>query len=190
MKRVRLLLSAAACSALLAAGAHAAQTSGPNAEVLAAVDAAMKASTVGDIPGILAEYAPDCTFADEFAPFFWTGPGAIQGYLAAGGRMYAETRRTDDKPVFSPPSYVYVSGDRAFVVEKVSGTARVRGRPYAEQGAFAFVLARMGGRWKIISQTWTKAAENLDPYKDQSPRRAGGGRKLRGLRPFRVRSGR
>jgi ketosteroid isomerase-like protein len=166
MNRVRLILSAAASAALLTASAQAAQTSGPNAEVIAAVDAAMKASTTGDVPGILAGYAPDCAFADEFEPFFWSGPGAIQAYFTAGGRMYAQTRRKDDKPAFAPPSYVYVSGDRAFVVEKVSGTASVRGQPYSEQGAFAFVLARIDGRWKIISQTWTKTAENLDPYKD------------------------
>jgi len=164
MRYLRIALLAAASAALLSATARGAQTSGPNAEVLATVDAAMKASMAGDIPKILAQYAPDCTFADEFAPFFWSGPNAIQGYFMAGGRMYQETQHKDDKPVFAPPSFVYVSGDRAFVVEKVSGVASVRGKPYASQGAFAFALARIDGQWKIISQTWTKTAENLDPY--------------------------
>ncbi len=162
----RLTLLAAASLALSTPSARAAQTSGPNAEVIATIDAAMKASMTGDIPTLAAQYAPGCTFADEFEPFFWSGPDSMRDYFAAGGRMYQETRHKDDKPVFSPPSYVYVSGDRAFVVEKVSGTAQVRGKPYSEEGSFAFALARIDGRWRIVSQTWTKAHENMDPYKD------------------------
>ena len=165
MRRHRILLAAALALAL-AGQTQAAQTSGPNAEVTAIVDAAMQAGMKGDVAAMIAQYAPGCAFADEFAPFFWTGPGALQAYLMAGGRMYQETRHKDDKAVFAPPSYVYVSGDRAFVVETVSGTASVRGQPYAEEGAFAFALARIDGHWKIISQTWTKSGENLDPYKD------------------------
>ena len=160
----RLVLSGACCLALLTASAGATQTSGPNPEVVAAVDAAMKASMSGDIPALAAQYAPGCTFADEFAPFFWSGPDAMRDYFIAGGRMWRETRHKDDKAVFAPPSYVYVSGDRAFVVQTVSGTATVRGKPYSEAGAFAFALARIDGRWKIISQTWTKSRENMDPY--------------------------
>jgi len=164
MQPLRLTLIAAASMALLTVQASAAQTSGPNAEVTATVDAALQAGTTGDMAKLVAQYAPDCTFTDEFAPFFWSGPGAIQGYFAAGGRMYQETQHKDDKPVFSPATYVYVSGDRAFVVEKVSGTANVHGKPYSSEGAFAFALARTQGGWKIISQTWTKTGETMNPY--------------------------
>ena len=164
MNSVRILLAAAASMAVLTTQAGAAQTSGPNAEVTATVDAVLKAQIAGDIPRIVAQYAPDCTFIDEFAPFFWSGPGAIQGYFTSGGRMYQETQHQDGKTVLSPPSYVYVSGERAFVVEKVGGTASVHGKPYSQEGAYAFVLARIDGRWKIISQTWTKTAESMNPY--------------------------
>jgi ketosteroid isomerase-like protein len=164
MKAVRSVLMTAAALTLLGPAARAAQTSGPNAEVLAPVDAMLKASMSGDIPTLVAQYAPGCVFADEFAPFFWSGPDAMRDYFAAGGRMYQETRHKDDKPLFGPAPFVYVSGDRAFVVEKVSGTASVRGKPYAEEGEFAFALVRIDGRWRIISQTWTKTRENLDPY--------------------------
>ena len=168
MTRLRALLPAVMATAALTSPALAAQTSGPNAEVIAAVDAAMQAGMKGDIPAMAAQYAPGCTFADEFAPFFWSGSGSLQAYLMAGGRMNQETRHKDDKAVFAPASYVYVADDRAFVVEKVSGAASVRGRPYAEQGAFAFTLARTNGRWMIISQTWTKSGETFDPYKDET----------------------
>jgi ketosteroid isomerase-like protein len=148
----------------LASPALAAQTSAPNAEVQAAVDAAMGAGMAGDVVKLSEHYAPDCVFADEFAPFFWSGPNALGRYVMSGGQMYQETQHKDGKVAFSPPSFVYVSGDRAFVVEAVSGTAMVRGKPYAQQSSFAFALARTDGRWKIISQTWTKASESSNPY--------------------------
>jgi ketosteroid isomerase-like protein len=151
-------------AALLAGPAFAAQTSGPDPEVLATVDAALHAGLSGDVRKLLDQYAPDCTFIDEFAPFYWTGPNAIQSYLASGGRMYQETQHKGDKATFEPPSFVYVSADRAFVVEPLSGTATVRGKPYAVQGAFTFTLARVDGRWKITSQTWTKTRESMNPY--------------------------
>ena len=163
MKRLAVALAAASL-VLMSTAARAAQISGPNAEVLAPIDAMLKASTTGDIPTLVAQYAPGCVFADEFAPFFWSGPDAMRDYFTAGGRMYQATQHKDDKPVFGPPLYVYVSGDHAFVVEKVSGAASVRGRPYASEGAFAFALVRIEGRWKIISQTWTKSRESSDPY--------------------------
>jgi|SRR5665213_2360197 len=159
------VVPAIAAAMVLAAPAGAAQVSGPNAEVLAVVDAAMTAGMAGDIARMFAQYAPDCVFADEFAPFFWSGPGALGRYLMSGGRMYLETQHRDDKPVFGPARFVYVSGDRAFVVEQVKGSATVRGKPYQQAGAFALSLARSGGVWKITSQTWTKASETLDPYR-------------------------
>ncbi len=177
MTSVRLLLIAAASLAMSAAPAGAAQTSGPDADVMATVDAALAASIAGDIPRLMAQYAPDCAFTDEYAPFFWSGPHAIEDYFAAGGRMYRDTQHKDGKTVLGPPSYVYVSGDRAFVVEKVSGSASVRGRPYSQAGAFAFALARTQGRWKIISQTWTKSWENMDPYRDWDPIHPGAARR-------------
>jgi ketosteroid isomerase-like protein len=160
MKALGLILFAAA----LAAPASAAQTRGPEAEVTAVVDAALSAPLQGDMARFRDQYAPDCVFVDEFAPFLWTGPNALDRWLTSGGQMYQETEHRDGKAAFGPPLYVYVRGDRAFVVEPVKGEATIRGKPYAQQGAFAFSLARTGGRWKITSQTWTKASETMNPY--------------------------
>ncbi len=164
MQPIRLFLAAVASASALSIGAQAAQVSGPDPEVMATVTAALDAGIAGDIGRMRDQYAPDCTFIDEFAPFLWTGPGALGGYLASGGRMYQETRRRDGKVTLEPPAFVYVSGDSAFVVEPLSGAATVGGKPYVQRGAFAYTLARTAGRWKITSQTWTKASESLNPY--------------------------
>ena len=159
-----LLVSAIVAIPVLAVPAFAAQSSGPNAEVMATVDAALNAPVKGDMVLFRAQYAADCVFADEFVPFFWSGPNALDRWLASGGRMYQETQHQDGKATFGPALYVYVSGDVAFVVEPVEGQATVHGQPYAQKGAFAFSLARIDGRWKITSQTWTKASETMNPY--------------------------
>jgi ketosteroid isomerase-like protein len=165
MTLIRRMLISVAAMASLTGSARAAQTSGPNAAVTATIDAAMAAGVSGDIRAMRDRYAPDCTFIDEFAPFLWSGPDAIDAYLMAGGRMYQETQHRDGKTTFLPPAFIYVLGDRAFVVEPLRGTAMVRGRPYSQQGAYAFTLARIDGRWKITSQTWTKSRESSDPYR-------------------------
>jgi ketosteroid isomerase-like protein len=154
----------AALAVLAAAPVFAAQTSGPNAEVTATVDAAMTAGMAGDMPRMHAQYAADCVFVDEFAPFLWTGPNALDRYLISGGQTYQETQHKDDRPTFGPARFVYVSGDKAFVVEPVSSTASVQGKPYAQQGVFTLSLIRTDGGWKITSQTWAKTSETLDPY--------------------------
>lgn len=161
MKALGLTLIAAAA---LAVPAFAAQTSAPDPEVTAVIETALNAPLKGDMARFREQYAPDCVFVDEFAPFLWTGPGALDRWLMSGARMYQDTQHKDGRASFGPPRYVYVSGDRAFVVEPVKGEATVQGKPYAQDGAFAFSLARVGGRWRITSQTWTKANETMDPY--------------------------
>ena len=157
-------IAAAIVATLAASAAAAAQASGPDPQVMATVQASLEAGQTGDIGKLRDQYAPDCTFVDEFAPFLWQGPHAIDGYFASGYRMYQETQHKDGKITVLPPAFVYVSGDRAFVVEPLTGTSMVRGRPYSERGSFAFTLVRLDGRWKITSQTWTKASESMNPY--------------------------
>ena len=163
MSPMRFLMLAAVFAAPVAP-ALAAQTSSPDPEVIAVVDKALNAPLKGDMAAFRDQYAPDCMFVDEFAPFLWTGPGALDRWLMSGGRMYQETQHKDGKAAFGPPRYVYVSGDRAFLVEPVEGDATVHGKPYGQKGAFAFSLVRTDGRWRITSQTWTKASETMNPY--------------------------
>ncbi len=163
MSPMRFLLLAAVF-AVPAAPVFAVQTSNPDPAVAAVVDKALNAPLKGDMVAFRDQYAPDCMFVDEFAPFLWTGPGALDRWLMSGGQMYQETQHLDGKAAFGPPRYVYVSGDRAFVVEPIEGSATVHGKPYAQKGAFAFSLVRADGRWRITSQTWTKASETMNPY--------------------------
>ena len=157
------LIAAVFVTALTTSAAAAPSTVG-NAEVVATVQAVIEAGQSGDMSRLRRQYAPGCIFVDEFAPFLWTGPEAIGNYFASGARMYQQTQHKGDKVTAAPPAFVYVAADSAFVVEPLSGSATVRGRPYASRGAYAFSLARVDGVWRITSQTWTKASETRDPY--------------------------
>ncbi len=148
----------------LAPSSFAAQVTGRDPAVLATVDAALSAAQSGDIARLRDQYAPDCVFVDEFAPFRWTGPNALDAYMASAGQMYQETQHGEVRMNVSPPAYVYVSGDAAYVAEPLSEKATVRGQPYESTGVLTFTLARTGQGWKITSQTWTKASENTNPY--------------------------
>jgi uncharacterized protein (TIGR02246 family) len=160
----RICVAAAAMMLALSTEAVAAQTSGPNAEVQATVEAALTAAQAGDLQRLQAQYAPDCVFVDEFAPFRWSGPNAIENYLASAAHMYRETQHGGVKMTASPPRYIYVSGDDAYVIEHLSETATVKGKPYDSAGSLVFTLTRIDHVWKITSQTWTKTSENMNPY--------------------------
>ncbi|MGH7009649.1 MAG: nuclear transport factor 2 family protein, partial [Caulobacteraceae bacterium] len=112
----------AAAAAILALPAFAAEPAGAKAEVAATVAAALDAGRAGDIRKLQEEYAPDCVFVDEWAPYLWTGPGAFERYMVSGARMFRETQRHDIAITSDPPSFVYVSADHAWLVERVGET--------------------------------------------------------------------
>lgn len=146
------------------ASALAAQTHGQDAEVLAVVEAALDAAKVGDITRLRLQYTADCTFVDEFSPFMWVGEGALDGYLRSAAQMYKETRHGDVVMTRGAPKFSYVSQDRAYVVEPLTETSSLAGKPYESAGTLTLVLVRAAGVWKINSQTWTKTSETLNPY--------------------------
>lgn len=164
MRGIRIGAAAAAALLALTSEAAAGQTSGPNAAVQATVEAALSAAQAGDLQKLQAQYAPDCLFIDEFAPFRWSGPNAIKDYLASAAQMYQETQHADVRMTVGAPRYVYVSGDQAYVVEPLSETATVKGKPYDSAGALTFTLTRIDQAWKITAQVWTKSSESLNPY--------------------------
>ena len=64
-----------------------------------------------------------------------------------------------------PATYVYISGDNAYLVKPLSEKATVRGKVYKSTGFLTFTLARIDHVWKITSQIWSKTSENMNPYK-------------------------
>lgn len=146
------------------ASAYASQSSRQDSEVLAVVDAALDAAKAGDISRLRLQYTADCTFVDEFSPFLWSGEGALDAYLLSAGQMYQETHHGDVVMTRGAPKFSYVSQDRAYVVEPMTETSSIGGKPYESTGTLTMVLVRVAGVWKIKAQTWTKTSETRNPY--------------------------
>lgn len=149
---------------LVSSQAFSAQSTGPDPDVLATVNTALSAAQAGDVAKLREQYAPDCVFIDEFAPFRWSGEHALDDYFASAMRMYQETQHGAVKMTLKPPAYVYVSGDDAYVVEPLSEKATVKGKAYRSAGLLTFTLVRRDQVWKITSQSWSKTRETMNPY--------------------------
>ena len=159
MTKTRILI--AVLTSLLVAPALAAA---PDGAVRKTVDAALDAAQSGNVAQLRAQYLPDCVFGDEFAPFYWSGPHAIDAYFASAARMYRDTKMTGTKVSHGAPTFVYAGADRAYVTVPLRVRAQAAGRPYAATGVLTFTLLKTAAAWKIASQSWTKETENISPY--------------------------
>ena len=163
------ILSGIALTLLLAMhasnGVRAAQSTGPNGAVLAPINAVLNAGQSGNFKMLHDQYIAGCTIIDDFAPFKWSGVGAVDAYFASYGKMAIETKMTGTKiSDRQQPKYVYVSGSNAYVLMPITVTAKFDGKPYTETGSIAFTLKKTDAGWKIATQTWVKTSETFNPY--------------------------
>ncbi len=158
---IRKLIAAAALAAAIFPFAGIAADAGPQAAVLATVDAALDAAQSGDIKTMQTKYLPNCVFVDEFAPYQWN---SMDTYFASAGEMYQKTGMTDTKVTHGKPKFVYATATNAYVVIPLDVQAKVKGQPYKASGTLVFALQDTATGWKISMQTWAKATENISPY--------------------------
>ena len=159
----RKLIAAVALAAAIFpfAGIAADAGGGPEAAVLATVDAALDAAQSGDIKTMRTEYLPNCSFVDEFAPYQWS---SMDAYFASAAEMYKQTGMTGTEVTRGAPKFVYASSTSAYVVIPLDVQAKVKGQPYRASGTLVFALQHTDAGWKISMQTWAKATENISPY--------------------------
>ena len=157
----RKLMAAIALAAAIFPLAGIAADPGPQAAVLATVDAALDAAQSGDIKTMRTEYLPNCVFVDEFAPYEWN---SMDAYFASAGEMYQKTGMTGTKVTRGAPKFVNTTATNAYVVIPLDVQAKVKGQPYKASGTLVFALQHTDAGWKIAMQTWSKATENISPY--------------------------
>ena len=157
----RKLMAAVALAAAIFPFAGMAADAGPQAAVLATVDAALDAAQSGDIKTMRTEYLPNCSFVDEFAPYQWS---SMDAYFASAAEMYKQTGMSGTKVSRGAPKFAYVTSTSAYVVIPLKVQASVKGKPYRASGTLVFALQDTAAGWKISMQTWAKATENISPY--------------------------
>jgi len=126
------------------------------AELLALVAAArrvarfMESRDDADLAGTFA--TTGVVIVENFAPFVFEGPGAVQRW-AAGFR--AHVAGVDGlRHGFDEPFEAVLGGDRAYLSLPTTWTGVERGRAFTERGGWAFVLAREEEAWRVAGYGW------------------------------------
>ena len=147
--------AAVALAALVAAAPSASAAAPPPIGPLVALPAKMMAALIADDEATLrATCAPSSTVIDEFAPYSWSGPDACVTWAAAFKVFAAKMKMSGFKGSVAPKPFIDVSGNRAYVVAKVTFGAMMAGKPMSEQGTWTVVAMKSDGAWKITSLAW------------------------------------
>lgn len=91
---------------------------------------------------------------ENFAPFLFCGPGAAAAW-EKGFRAHAAEEDLSELAVHFAEAHDFnVQGDRAYFSLPTTWTGFTHGRSFEEHGAWAFVVGRRGGAWRIIGYGW------------------------------------
>ncbi len=138
---------------------HAADApAGPDAAMLAqATRIARFIETLddADLRGAFAER--DVTIIENFAPYRFDGPDAVQNWAAGMRAHRVDTAALQHE--FGAPQDFSRSGDRAFFALPTTWTGTYRGTPFTETGGWAFVLIDQVDDtghhdWRVQSYGW------------------------------------
>ena len=114
----------------------------------------------GDDAGLRDAFASDgLVIFENFAPFVFQGPGAFERWRDGFRRHATAGDLTELQHSFGPAQDVSLDDDTAYFVLPTTWTGRAHGRPFSEDGGWAFVLVRDQGRWRIRSYAWAVTAK-------------------------------
>jgi len=125
----------------------------------AGVDGGADATAVGNAVAAFAsmkpgDAPPPTAITDEFSPYLWQGASAAADWGAGLQKSMTADHDTGLTLGLSDPSHLSVNGDKAYAVYPTTLTYSHKGEPMKEPGAFAFVLDKSSGTWRITSWAW------------------------------------
>jgi hypothetical protein len=93
---------------------------------------------------------------DDFAPYIFRGKGVVARWDAAYRHHVADCNLEDLKVTFGKAHDFDRSGDRVYFVLPThwQGKCPLGSGPFEESGAWAFVLAKISGQWRIMAYAW------------------------------------
>lgn len=98
-------------------------------------------------------YAADAVVVDEQSPYEWSGGTAGSDWISAVC-TYGKLRDARFTVVGGGPVNVVVDSEGAYVTVHGVVTGLGVRNGFRDDGRFVFVLRKLGGDWKIASQTW------------------------------------
>jgi hypothetical protein len=96
--------------------------------------------------------ARDVVILENFAPYLFAGPDSVARWAAA---MRAHVSAiTDLEHRFGSPQDLKVGDELAYLSLPTHWEGVVGGRPFREDGGWAFVLVREGDQWLVRNYAW------------------------------------
>ncbi|MBD5656397.1 MAG: hypothetical protein IAI50_14625 [Candidatus Eremiobacteraeota bacterium] len=127
--------------------------------LLQPIDLLVASANSGLSSGVVAAYVPAPTIVDEFTPFRWSGSQASSRWLHDFGVATKSEGMTRLNLQRHAPSYMRVSGNRAWVIVPMDLTFYMKSKRQKEEGAWTFVLAWVGRAWHIESSSWAQTSD-------------------------------
>jgi hypothetical protein len=132
----------------------------PTKDMLALPDAVARSMATGDDDGLEHAFAAEgIVIIENFPPFLFTGLDAFERWRDGFRAHAARNGLSDLEHRFGEPQDFARDGERAYFVLPTTWTGLTHGRPFSEDGGWAFVLDQSTGAWKIRSYAWAVTAK-------------------------------
>jgi hypothetical protein len=115
------------------------------ANYMAHVDTAPRSSVLVDVGLVIVE---------NFAPYIFRGKDAAARWDAGFRQHVADGKLQDLTVTFGTAHDFDRTGDRVYFVLPTIWRGIDRGKRFEEFGAWAFVLVKASGQWRIIAYAW------------------------------------
>ena len=134
---------------------------GPNAEMMAPIEAVRRFMSSGDETGLAQAFVSDgVVILENFPPFLFTGVQAVAQWKEGFSSHARRHGLTELESEFGEAQDFTLDGGSAFFTLPTRWRGLSHGRPFEESGGWAFVLARADGGWRIRSYAWAVTSKS------------------------------
>jgi hypothetical protein len=137
----------------------------PDAEMIAAAERVATIIESGGVAPLGDVFADrDVTIIENFAPYVFQGARSVERWSE---QMRAHlTGVTGLRHSFGAAQDFSRVGDHAYFSLPTNWRGLKNGRPFVEDGGWAFVLTRDGGPWRVRGYGWAVTASSSTPLSD------------------------
>ena len=141
--------------AFVPAVAAAAQNPAPPAPIVKLANAVVHAANTDDASALAGIFTGDAVVVDENPPFAWRGAGAGVAWWHVVEAVTRKAKMTHLKAIDVRRGEFRQSATDAYLVQPMTVTGVVAGKPFAEPGTMTYTFHGSGATWLISTMVWT-----------------------------------
>jgi ketosteroid isomerase-like protein len=127
----------------------------PANDAVKAITTTLDKFNAGDVQAFIDAHAPGAIIIDEFAPYHWSGDGAVQQWLGDYAADSKAKKIANGRMLYGKAIQASASGDQAYVVLPTTYCLTQAGQRRAAVGTMTFVMTKASDSWKIASWTYS-----------------------------------